>query len=237
MENEIFPIVTFDVEKKKWKCLGTGYFINPNGAFVTAKHVFINSQGVYRKTLYSAHEGKNSAYIRPVKFLSAHNEADICIGMLGEGRVGNQHFLPPLANYCHLDLNPLKNGDKIYTSAYPNTISEDLDDSATEFTFTRISSKGTVEDFHEKGPGILQNRCYQTTMEIKSGASGGPVFKDGYIVGINSSGYDFIEDETPLSFITPIDYILDMTVSEKGKSVSIRDLIRSGHISVKKNFA
>lgn len=235
MEEAIFPIVTFNPDKKEWICLGTGYFINPFGAFMTAKHLFIDETGKMEKTLYSVHKGNGIEYIRPVKSLTAHQNADIIVGMLGEKRIGLQSFKPPLANYCSLDLNPLAVGDKIYTYAYPNTLWEDLNESETEFTFTCAYSEGEIIDFHESTSKV-KNRCFQTNMKIDSGASGGPVFKGNYIVGINSSSFDLGKEEEhePISFITPVEYILDMNVKENGKLVKIKNLILDGHIKTKK---
>jgi hypothetical protein len=233
VEEEIFPIVTFDPLKKRWKCLGTGYFINPIGAFITAKHLLIDSDGKMEKTLYSVHKGNGKSYIRSVTTLSVHESADVIVGMLGLGRIGSEKFTPPLSKYCSLDLNPLHNGDVIDTYAFPNTQNEDLNDSETEFTFNGISSSGKIIDFHKDGSPVVRNRCYQTNMKIDSGASGGPVFKNNYIVGINSSGFTLFGDEEPISFITPIDYILDLKVKEKGKLITIRSLIENGYIKTK----
>jgi S1-C subfamily serine protease len=72
-------------------------------------------------------------------------------------------------------------------------------------------------------------------MKIDSGASGGPVFKKGYIVGVNSSSFTLSEDDEPISFVTPIDYILDLIIKENSKEYTIRDLIKSGHIKTKEN--
>lgn len=235
MEEATFPILTFNPDLKEWICLGTGYFINPYGAFITAKHLFIDENGQMEKTLYSAHKGNGVEYIRSVVSLSAHLKADIIVGMLGKKRIGSQSFDAPLANYCTLDLNPLSKGDKIYTYAYPNSQSKDLNDLETEFIFKCIYSKGEIIDFHECTSKV-KNRCYQTNMKIEGGASGGPVFKDNYVVGINSSSFDlgFDEEQEPISFITPIEYILDMKVKDNGKLIMIKDLISNGHIKSKK---
>lgn len=233
IEEAIFPMVTFDPQRKVWKCLGTGYFINPFGGFITAKHLLTDSDGKMEKTFYSVHKGNNQHYIRSIKSLTMHKSADMIIGMLGDARIGNKKFSPPIANFCSIDLNPLKNGDKIYSYAYPNTMSQDINLSETEFTFTGVFSSGKVIDFHENGSPVVRNRCFQTNMKIDSGASGGPVFKDNYIVGVNSSGFTLDNDEEPISFITPIDYILDLKVKEKQKLVSVKQLIADSQIKIK----
>jgi hypothetical protein len=240
MKETVFPIVTYNPKTKRWKCLGTGFFINPVGAFITAKHLFMDRENNnLEPTLMGIHNINNEEYhVRPVKQLIAHKDSDFMIGMLGKRRIASKDVQPELSKFCVLDFEPLKNGDEIYTYAFPNTSREDFDDESTEFAFTGIFSHGKIIDFHEDGSPVVRNRCFQTNMKIESGASGGPVFKKGFIVGVNSSSFTLSEDEEePISFITPIDYILDLTVIENGKEKSIKDLIKSGHIKTKDNFA
>lgn len=237
MTEEIFPLVTYEPQNKKWKCLGTGFFINPIGAFVSAKHVFMDSDGKMEQTLYSVHNAKNgSNYIRPVKQLVYHPKADILVGLVGEKRIESESFKAEISKYCSLDLEALENNDEIYTFAYPNTESEDLNEIEIEFTFTSRLSKGQIIDYHKEGSPVVRNRCYQTNMRVDSGASGGPVFKNGFIVGVNSSGFTLTDDEEPISFITPIDYILDLNVKENNTLISVRELIQNGYIKIKQNL-
>lgn len=234
LNEAIFPIVTFNPETKIWKCLGTGYFINPVGAFATAKHLFISEGQQVEKTLYGIHNVNNKEFhVRPVTKLISHKEADVIIGTLGKRRIEQKDFPSSTSKYFALDFEPLANDDEISTYAYPNTLREELEFGETEFTFTGKYSNGKIVDFHEKGTSKVKNRCYQTTMRIESGASGGPVIKDGYIVGVNSSSFDLFDDEAPISFITPIDFILDLNVNENNKIISVKELIANGFIKTK----
>lgn len=234
MDEVIFPIVTFNPDTKVWKCLGTGYFINPVGAFITAKHLLFLDGEQMEKTLYGIHNIDNKEYhVRPVTQLIPHKDADIMIGTLGERRLNQKDLPAMLSKHFVLDFEALKTADKISTYAYPNTISEVLDFPETEFTFTREFSKGEIVDYHPNGTLKVRNRCYQTTMEIKSGSSGGPVLRDGYIVGVNSSSFDLMEDEEPISFITPIDYVLDLSVKENRKLITVKELISNNYIKTK----
>jgi hypothetical protein len=236
MIEEIFPLITFDPDKKIWKCLGTGFFINPIGAFISAKHVFMDSDGKMQKTLYSAHEPTDGEpYIRTIRQIVVHPDADILIGLLGKKRIKNENFDAGESQFCKIDFELLNNGDEICTLAFPNSQREDLNESEVEFTFTRRLSKGKVIDYHDRSP-VVENRCYQTNMKVDSGASGGPVFKNGYIIGVNSSGYSLAEGEEPLSFITPIDYILDLEVKEKNKMVAVKELVEKGFIKTKQSL-
>ena len=80
----------------------------------------------------------------------------------------------------------------------------DNTDNTYEFTFTGDWQTGHVQELHETGFSNLKNKCYQTSINIKSGASGGPVIKDNKVIGINSSGLELQINEEPISFITPI---------------------------------
>ena len=240
MNTAIFPIVTFNPITKKWKCLGTGFFINPVGAFASAKHLFIDSDGKVEQTLFGVQNVNNKEYhLRPVTNLVIHNKADLMIGTLGKRRLPLKNVQPELTKYFVLDFEKLNNGDEVNTYAFPNTISDEFNDelNSIEFTFTGVYSKGNVIDFHEEGSPVVRNRCYQTNMHFESGASGGPVFRKGHIVGVNSSAMTLLEGEEPISFITPIDYILDLNVKEKDKIISVNELISGGFIKTKDNSA
>ena len=201
MINGVFPILTFNPSSRKWKCLGTGFFISPVGAFVTAKHLFMNSDGEAEQTLYGVQSLNDKVHhIRPVKKLIYHKSADLIIGLLGNRRIGQKDFPAHLTEYYGLDLNHLENGDEIETFAYPNTLHKELDNNAFEFSFDGITSSGSIIDYHEDGSPVVRNRCYQTNMKIESGASGGPVFKNGFVVGVNSSSFNLAgQDEEPIS--------------------------------------
>ena len=236
MNTEIFPIVTFNPETKKWKCLGTGFFINPVGAFASAKHLYINSDGKAEQTLFGIQNVNNKEYhLRPVTNLVIHKNADLMIGTLGKRRLPGKNIQPVLTKYFGLDLQKLNNGDEVTTFAFPNTKSIDFNDelNSIEFTFKGVFSKGNIVDFYEGGSPVVKNRCYQTNMPIDSGASGGPVFKKSHIVGVNSSSLSLMEGEEPISFITPIDYILDLQVQENGKFINVKELISRGYIKTK----
>lgn len=238
MKETVFPIVTYDPETNKWKCLGTGFFISPVGAFITAKHLFMDSDNKMEPTLYGIHNINNKEYhVRIVKKLVVHKNSDFLIGLLGNRKLSTKKDVhPQLSKFSVLDFEPLQTGDEIYTYSFPNTTREDFQNESTEFTFNGTFSYGKIIDFHPNGSPVVRNKCYQTNMKIDSGASGGPVFKKGYIVGVNSSSFALPENEEPISFITPIDYILDLIVEENGEKISVRDLIKEGYIKTKDNI-
>ena len=69
-------------------------------------------------------------------------------------------------------------------------------------------------------------------MIIDSGCSGGPVFKDGWVVGINSTSFDVSLNDAPISFITPVEYLLDLQLPFKNKLMPIREMANTGKVIV-----
>jgi hypothetical protein len=234
LNEAIFPIVTYNPDTHIWNCLGTGYFINPTGAFATARHLFFKNGKQTEQTLYGIQNINNEEYhLRPVTQLISHKNADVMIGTLGKRRIEKKDYPAKISKYFALDFEQMANDDEISTFAYPKTLRKELKSGETEFTFTGKFSKGVIVDYHEDGISKLKNRVYQTNMNIESGASGGPVIKNGYVVAINSSSYNIIDGGEPISFITPIDYILDLSVKENGKIISVKELIENKYIKTK----
>jgi Trypsin-like peptidase domain len=234
MEETVFPIVTYNPKTEKWKCLGTGFFINPVGGFITAKHLLFDEGKMMEPTLLGIQKISEKEYhVREINTLSAHNNSDMMIGLLGKRRKDYKGIEPELSKYSVIDFETLKIEDEIYTYSFPNTTSIELNEQDEEFTFKGTYSRGKIIDYHQSGTSRLKNRCFQTNMKIDGGASGGPVFKNGYIVGINSTSFNLLDGGEPISFITPIDYILDLFVVENGKEITVKQLIEKGYIKTK----
>ena len=117
------------------------------------------------------------------------------------------------------------------TFAFPRTEKRDLNETQQEFTFKGQWSSGKVVDYHPNGMTLLKNPCYQTSMNIDHGASGGPVLKGKYVVGVNSTGMKVEEGSDPISFITPIGLIEDIGVRSNIGNISVKQLIENGVIA------
>ena len=102
------------------------------------------------------------------------------------------------------------------------------DNNLHTFTFRGTWAEGNVNDYHIQGFSMLKNKCYQTDMRIDSGCSGGPVFKQGYVVGINSTSFEISHEDNPISFITPVEYLLDLQLRFENETFSIRNMIQNG---------
>jgi hypothetical protein len=138
----------------------------------------------------------------------------------------NKNLIPEPSSYFKLDFNPIEIGDNIATFAFPKTTTQhDESDNSYEFTFTGDWQAGQIQDLHKDGFSRLKNKCYQTSINIKDGASGGPVIKGNKVIGINSSAFDLTQDDDPISFITPIELLKEMNFKIKSKDYTINDLI------------
>lgn len=172
---------------------------------------------------------------RDISHLSIHPQADIVLGRLGnlarDGKA-NEVMYEPAPPFI-LSFNKLDINDNIMAFGYPR-VEKEVVGTETTFKFTGVWSEGLVKDFCPDGSPLLKNsRCYQTSMHIESGASGGPVFKNSLVVGINSTGWHLEEDEEPLSYITPIDYICDLQFELKDSQVvTIKELVKNKFIQV-----
>lgn len=231
-EQPIFPLISFEKKSSKFKCLGTAFFIHPFGWFVTAKHVLYDNNQNVPEIILGVQTLSNKDHVsREVTHLSIHPSADIAIGRLGIARNGRAVKVQyELASPFVLSFKTLKLNDPIMTFGYPRTLNK-VEENLITFNFKGTWTNGLIQDFCPEGSPVVRNRCYQTSMLIDTGASGGPVFKDNFVVGINSSGYDLLIGEDPLSFITPIDLLLDLELEVNNKLLPIRDLIRMGHIN------
>ncbi|MEO5995261.1 MAG: serine protease, partial [Chitinophagaceae bacterium] len=200
-ETIIFPLFTFDANKLTFRCRGTGFFITQIGGFITAKHVFFENDGSHLPTMYGIQSLDNGMRIvREVVALFTHNNADIAIGTLNS-KAYDQPIVAPFVPQLMISTKDLNPGDDVITFAYPSTKTDYPSDTKTQFTFLGNWSDGKIVDYHPSGMNLLRNACYQTTIHLGDGASGGPVFSENLVVGVNSTGMDVGDGEEPISGI------------------------------------
>ena len=232
-EQGIFPIVVFQKNFKKFKSIGTAFFINGLGVFVTAKHVLDNelchTNMIFVMQNLSDHRSVN----RIITNLCIHPTADIVVGLVGEALDPLTAKIVPheIAPNCRLSFKPMENGTELMGFGYPKA-NEISNDNLTTFEFRGRWAKGVIYDYLPDGFARLKNKCYQTDMLIDSGCSGGPVFKDGWVVGINSTSFEVPSNDTPISFITPVNYLLDLQIPFDNRLVPIKEMANTGTIIV-----
>jgi hypothetical protein len=222
----VFPILRLK-EDGDFQTVGTGFFVHPAGGFVTAKHCLYNNN-VYDDKCYAVHSiTANYHEIRKIRYFEAHPIADIGMGMLkGQIRRRDDGELVLKASFP-VSLVHIEIGEKISTIAYPRMKIS----SGKIGTFRCDKFEGKIVEYLPDGSASVKDECYQTNMLVKSGASGGPVLRGNQIIGVNSSSISVAIHEEPISFITPIIKILDLTLKDSmGKTTTVKELISKGYM-------
>ncbi len=206
-QDATFPILK-QLDGGNWQVIGTAFFISKHGIFLTATHVLrevLDQQGQQINPIAAfIFLPENNFLIRRV-LKGFFGTGDVAAGILENNQdstLTNHHYT--------LSYTRRKKGDPIFTCAYPET-----KHSGNEIDFKLNFYSGQIEDHYSNGRDkMLPNPCYQTTMHIKSGASGGPVFFKGQVTGINSSAFNFSDDDSPVSFISDINGIFNIVIED-----------------------
>jgi hypothetical protein len=235
----IFPIVRYDTGGRM-DLLGTGFFITTNGLFVTARHVLMGTFDENHRQRYPIgiiqFLGDNVCIQRPILRCGYNSIADVAVGVVAPMNRNSDGI--PLTNPV-FTLTLLKPGlnVRVVTCAYPKHANFIHPDGSQQINFVPSYYDGQIQNYFPLGRDrvLLPGPCYQTTMTIHGGASGGPVFSpNGLVFGVNSTGFD----GTDLSFVSRIHEIfalsIDDVVIDAGvpRSVSIIELAKAGHIVV-----
>lgn len=235
--------------------IGTGFYITRYGLFMTAHHVLasvVNEQKQVTCPSYVMHRaGENEVHLRKILRFSLLSPADLAVGHADNFK--EKFPKAPLMNLRgRLSTEVPFEGSQVVTYAYPENKMLD---------FTRPENVPTVSSDYYDGQFLryvsesenpfMPYPHYETTIQIRSGASGGPVFDNkGRIVGVNCRGWDFRGSEFEgenLSSVVPIREALAMEIvdlqlpepswehdqvprEQRGKTVTVMDLVRFGHI-------
>lgn len=235
-EDVIFPILTKD-KNGNFEFLATGFFISASGDFVTAKHVVFDKNNIPFNPLYIVQSNKGQHVIRYVEFIFPHPTADIVYGKVNNIILYKGNRVPFKSQEIPFQLSNriLEIDETIQTFAFP--FSKIIKTEESEIgRFQGDWFTGRVTDYLPNGRDIifLPDTCYQTTIKILGGASGGPVIDaNTIVVGVNSTGYAFCEEEEDLSFITPISKILEIVPIINGIEDTIENHIRFGRLLIR----
>jgi hypothetical protein len=250
----VVPILK-EVGRKRLKVVGTGFYITRYGLVATARHVLEDLRtpdALNLLTSFVPHLGPNNTiYLRQVRRAHLLNAADVGVAYA-------DNFMERYPTAALMNLRPRLSadlplaGEPLVTYAYPEN--EILD----------FSREGQIPEIHgdyfqggflryvsEPEHPSLTFPYFESTVEVRSGASGGPVFDSrGRVVGINCRGWDFRGSEHEgqhLSYIVPVDRLLDIEIdpfmippgswesqqippARSGQPLTIRDLARYQHL-------
>lgn len=242
------------------KVIGTGFYLTRYGLFATAGHVFLElaepNRGGLGVALVCHTLSGESVCLRQIHTAFIDEDADVAIGYADNfmTRVPQQ----PLSNMRgHMSSRLPAVGTRLVTYAYPQN--EVLD-----FTIPQNQPR-IVSDYYEgevlatvDATEANRRRCggeyvplrvpfLETSITLKGGASGSPVFDQGKIVGIATKSWDLSADDPPLSYVAGIEHLLRVevrldsipqiswersVVPEERSSATIAELGMWGHLLV-----
>lgn len=231
----IVPLVSENKETGELFFIGTAFYISNAGLLMTAKHnLFYNKDKVF-DNLGVFHFLPNNAYIlRPIRKLAYANGIDIAY-LLPDGILNKEKV--SVSSPCLILTNTQpKFDEQLGMYGYPNSRIEKINN-IPEAHFNSEFYLGKCREYHKEGFSLLRNPCYQTTINIKSGASGGPVFDSkGHVFALSSTGIDLCDGGENISFVTPISPSFGLILEDgAGNKYSIQELIDKKHIPFEEN--
>lgn len=231
----IFPILK-QVKEDSFELIGTGFFISSCGLFASAKHVLrdcFDGKGSQQYPICLVHFLPDNHYLfRNIVWCSSHNSCDVAIGLAEPAAETEPNPVVMLTTSSPAI------GETVVTYAYPKTeIQEVGKNQVLNFKPDFYDGQVVMSFPNGRDKIMLPGPCYQTSMVIHGGASGGPVVgKPGRVFAINSTGYDGTSD---ISFVSRIDEILRLEIpfvklpgGQEVHSVTTLDLARAGWVDL-----
>jgi V8-like Glu-specific endopeptidase len=231
-QTAIVPLISQDPGTGKIFFIGTAFYISGNGLMVTAKHCLYDKDEKIFDNLGVYHFFPDNNYIlRPITQVVISNDYDIAYllpkQILHKGK-------PFTGTSLILTESKPEFDDQLGIYGYPLSRIDYNTGNVGKMDFVSQFYLGRCREYHANGFSLLKNPCYQTSIQIMSGASGGPVFdKNGHVFAVCSTGYDLAEEGEDISFVTPISPSFNITIPDgSGNALTIRDLIGKGFIDL-----
>jgi hypothetical protein len=253
----VVPVVQ-EVGDLQLRVIGTAFYLTRYGLFATARHVLEalvdwDIRELAPRSYILQHSDTGEMIIRPITSVSLSNTADVAIGQVAtvdaEGRPAGHGNLRP-----RLCFESPSIGERLVTFAYPDNKILDFRDAESPAELHCDYFEGEFLEHISSGerPFIPQHH-FQTSLEIRSGSSGCPVFNSqGQIVAIASRGWDFRGSEheghnlssvLPVSLLLPIEIecarvpshsweFSQIPVSRRSGLLTLAELVAYGHVDV-----
>lgn len=249
----IIPIMK-ELEKGKLSVIGTGFYITRYGLFLTAKHVLKEvvdyETGTVTPSLICHLAGDTDVHFRLIRGISLVNEVDLAVAQADNYM--EKFPESPLINIratLTTEVPPV--GSSLVTFAYPENKTLDFTQSDIIPSIKADYYEGFfLKHVTNSDHPFIPYPHYETSIKIRSGASGGPVFYNGRVIGVNCRGWDFGEtedDQNSLSYIIPVTEVLSVPIeliqlpeksweykqipeNQRNKAISVAELSRLGHI-------
>lgn len=248
------------LEPAVFQIVGTGFYIARYGLFLTAKHVvdeITDHDAKGHPAVVWIWKDDGTPSFRAIITCSFYNQAprdaaDIAIcqavdcAKLGSIRVAQANERIGLVTQLPAP------GTVIATYAYPNNHRVDFSAPQRVGKVVADSFEGRVLEVVGPQSRFLRYEHVETSVQIRGGASGGPVFASGgHAFAVNCRGWDLGAGDAvePLSSVVPVSMVLDLEFkypaippeswehlavpeNRRGGLVTLRDLATWGHISV-----
>ena len=214
MEMMVFPIIKalyYPDGTQIHKLVGTGFFLNSKGFFLSARHVFqgrdsvFDLEGAKSFAVYCVHsvhiKGKPVARYIDVSSIKTRKDTDIAAGYVEMNQFGKgdnsvtEKEMRNTAYFNHATTLDIQVGTEIWTVAYPLAVVNHSEEEGVHIYSKSDMYQGKITRHYplRRDSSLLTWPCYETDMEIKRGASGGPVFisgSGGVAFAINCTGTD-----------------------------------------------
>ncbi|NQU74172.1 MAG: trypsin-like peptidase domain-containing protein [Candidatus Omnitrophica bacterium] len=162
----IFPILQYDNVGKPKRFLGTGFFINSEGLFLTAKHVFKDNP-LLEDECYKIALDVTPLEVYKIGDIVMSRNYDIAKGVAIN--ISNVSF--PRFPDKNIPLN-----QDVLTLEYSDTLYHTLPSGSTVIKFMSSTRKGNViKVYHSDYPESIKTLCLELSFPVFRGASGAPV--------------------------------------------------------------
>ncbi|KWK67552.1 S1 family peptidase [Burkholderia stagnalis] len=232
----VVPLYRHTDAGREMEVIGTGFFVTQS-TVVTARHVAESAleadpQGNPGLWAIQILDG-GQYYRRPVVNVVMHPTTDIALCVLAN--MTHRQTGANLSNpVIRLSARDPAIDEHVYTYAYPDTVFEREGERA-RLDLNPHFYDGYIVQHHPDGRDrvMLPFPCFETSMHLHGGASGGPVFDArGAVVGVNVSSLQ--APDTDFSFIAKVRDAFDLRlpcefVAGQVEEVSLRELAARGY--------